>query len=45
MDHLPQWLQQTAAAHVDNLHRSWQKHEELLTGPTDLTFDVDDPET
>lgn len=45
MDHLPDWLQQTAAAHVDDLHRSWQKHEELLTGPTDLTFDVDDPET
>ena len=45
MDHLPGWLQQTAAVHVDELHLCWQRHEELLIGPTDLTFDVDDPET
>ncbi|GAA4706595.1 hypothetical protein APR04_001728 [Promicromonospora umidemergens] len=45
MDHLPPWLQQAAAAHVDDLHLRWQTHEELLTGPTDLTFDFDDPET
>ncbi|WP_454859682.1 hypothetical protein [Promicromonospora soli] len=45
MDHLPPWLQQTTAAQVDDLHLCWQMHEELLTGPTDLTFDFDDPET
>ncbi|PUB20870.1 hypothetical protein C8K30_11581 [Promicromonospora sp. AC04] len=42
---LPEWLQQTTAAHVDDLLAHMEMHEELLSGPTDLTFDLDDPET
>ena len=45
MDHLPEWLQQATAAHIDDLLLRMEIHEELLTGPTDLTFDFDDPET
>jgi hypothetical protein len=45
MDYLPEWLQQTTAAHVDDLLQRMELHEELLAGPTDLTFDFDDPET
>lgn len=45
MDHLPPWLQQPAAAQVHDLHLCWQRHQEPLTEPTDLTFDFDDPET
>lgn len=45
MDYLPEWLQQTTAAHVDDLLLRMEIQEELLTGPTDLTFDFDGPET
>ncbi|WP_423464207.1 hypothetical protein ACO229_06535 [Promicromonospora sp. MS192] len=45
MDYLPLWLQQTTARHLTELMDGMELHEERLTGPTDMTFDFDDPES
>lgn len=44
MDYLPQWLQRTASDYLDELMEGMELHEEVLVGPTDKTFDFDDPE-
>jgi len=45
MDYLPQWLQQTTADYLDELIEGMELHEEVLVGPTDRTFDSDEPNT
>ncbi|MFJ3408213.1 hypothetical protein [Promicromonospora sp. NPDC090134] len=45
MDYLPQWLRTITADYLDELLEGMELHEEVLVGPTDKTFDFDDPES